>query len=331
MAMGFTAAVLLSGYFAQRIGFKRTILSSFSIILIALFFMQYASTYLSFSLICLFIGLGAGMYLPSAVPLLTEIFGRRHWGKVLSIHDSGASFSLLTTPILIALALRAFHWRSFFLALCGFCILFALIFAIACPDVSIPMEKKGKFRDLIPRRDFWIMALLLILASATSLGVYNILPLFLVNERGIPLSAANTILGFSRIGGLFAGLISGFLVDRFGARKILILLMGAIGLFTVLLSFVRDFPILAAILLLQGTFAPAVFPAGFVAVSKITAPEERSIFMGSSIAFGAAIGLGLTPLLLGLIAEWFSFQTGIAMLGFIAVLSCLPLRGFPKI
>jgi NNP family nitrate/nitrite transporter-like MFS transporter len=207
----------------------------------------------------------------------------------------------------------------------------SIVFVKTCPDVSTHDERRGEFRHLIPRRDFWTIALLWTLATAASLAIYNILPLFLVNERGIPLNTANTILGFSRIGGVFAGLIAGFLTDRYGVKKIMILLMGAMGVFTVMLAFVRPFPLLAGVLLLQATFAPAFFPVGFVAVSKLTTINERSIFMGSTIAFASSVGLGFTTPLLGLIADLRNFQTGIAILGFLVILSCFTLRGFPKI
>ena len=46
---------------------------------------------------------------------------------------------------------------------------------------------------------FWIMTFFFSVGIATSLGVFSMLPLYLVAERGFERSTANTILGLSRI------------------------------------------------------------------------------------------------------------------------------------
>ncbi len=332
MAAGYTAAMLLAGLFSQRIGFKKCIHYGFLLLAASLFLMRYATTYLTFSVICLFIGFGSGIYLPNAIPILTEIFKRRNWGKTLSIHDSAASFSMLSVPILTAFTFQAFYWKTLFLFLGGSCVLVIMVFAKTCPDVAPPrVEKRGEFRDLIPRKDFWIMTLIWAFVSAAAMAIYNIIPLFLVNERGIALDTANTLLGISRVGGLFAVVLAGFLMDKYSVKKILVFLMVAIGLSTVMLAFVRIFPLLAAILLLQATVSLAFFPVSFVAISKLTTIHERSIFMGASIAFGSAVGIGIAMPALGLIADLHSFQTGIALQGLFVLLSCFTLKGLSRI
>lgn len=73
------------------------------------------------------------------------------------------------------------------------------------------------------------MAVLWVFASSDSLGLYNVIPLFLVKEKGMDLEMANAIFGFSRIGGFFVTLLAGFFADRFGAKRLLLLLLLTTG------------------------------------------------------------------------------------------------------
>ena len=67
---------------------------------------------------CLFVlGLGAGLYLPSAIPLITAVFKREQWGRAVSFHETAAGFSILIVPIITVFALRFTQWRNLFAAL----------------------------------------------------------------------------------------------------------------------------------------------------------------------------------------------------------------------
>lgn len=99
LSLGYTATLLLSGLLSPRIGYKRTIIVGFAILTTAVFCFRYTDTYASVVTVSLFIGLGAGIYLPSAIPLITEIFGRNNWGKVIAFHGTAPSLSILVIPV----------------------------------------------------------------------------------------------------------------------------------------------------------------------------------------------------------------------------------------
>jgi len=54
----------------------------------------------------------------------------------------------------------------------------------------------------------------------------------------------------------------------------------------------------------------------------LTSLSERSIITGLIFSIGVIFGMGLTPLVLGLIADHFSFQKGIFGLGVLITLLC---------
>ena len=327
LSIGYTITLLLSGVLSPRIGYKRSIALGFLILMTSLFFLRYSTAYASFAVASLCIGLGAGIYLPSAIPLITAVFERKNWGKAIAFQETAASFSILSIPLLTAIALRFLNWRSLFLVLSAACLFVCTFFCIFSPDPRLRKEKGVRFSRVLRRRSFRIMATLWVFVASCGLGLYNVIPLFLVKENGMNLETANTIFGFSRIGGFIVAILAGFLVDRYGAKKILILVILATGLSTMSVALAHTIPFLVAMLFLQATIYPAFFPVALVAISKLTDLNERSIFTGTTIAIGVIVGLGLTPVILGAVADVWSFKVGIFSLGVLTTFSSIALRG----
>ncbi len=331
LSIGFTITLLLTALVAARIGYKKCIALGFLISAVSLFSLKCVATFTSLALAAFFLGLGAGFYIPSAIPLLTEIFEPKNWGKAISLHDTGATFSVLSIPVLTAIAVRFLHWRTLLVILGASCLVLLVIFWVFSPDPHPQREKQIQFTRVLRRRDLWIIAVPWFFATANSLGLYNLIPLFLVKEKGIDLGLANTIFGLSRIGGLIASVLVGFLVDRFGAKRIILAVLLTTALSTVGIAVSPIFPLLIVMLAIQATVSAGFFPAAFVAISKLTDLNERGIFTGITTAFGVVFGLGLTPAILGATADSWGFQPGILVLGVLTVFSCGLIRGLGRI
>ena len=331
LSVGYTITLLLTAFLAARIGYKKCIALGFLILAVSMFGLKCATTFPFLALVAFSIGLGVGLYLPSAIPLLTESFEPKNWGKVIAFHDTGASFSILSIPVLTAIAVRFLHWRTLFVILGASCLVLLVFMWVFSPDFHPQKEEQTQFTRVLRRRDLWIMAVLWVFAAANSLGLYNLIPLFLVKEKGIDLGTANTIFGLSRIGGLFAVVLVGFLVDRFGAKKILFTVLLTTALSTVGIAVSPTLPLLVVMLTFQATVSTSFFSAGFVAISKLTDLSERSTFTGVTGAFGVVFGLGLTPVILGAVADVWGFQPGILVLGVLTVFSCGLTRALGKV
>ena len=331
VSLGYTITQFLSGLLSPRIGYKRTIIVGFAILTTAVFSLRYAHTYASVVTVSLFIGLGGGIYLPSAIPLITKTFGRNNWGKAIAFHGTAAPLSILAIPLLTALALRFLDWRNLFFILSAASLIVLSFFWILSPDPRPEEERRVRLSHILRRRDFWVLTILWIIAVSNGFGLYNVIPLFLVKEKGMPLEFANTIFGLSRIGGVFSVAIAGFLMDRYGAKKILFFLLLITGFSTTGLALANIFPLMAAALFLQATVSVAFFPVGQAAISMLTGANERSTFMGTTIAIGMLIGLGVAPPLLGAIADVWSFQGGIFFLGVHTVFSRAIVKSLQKI
>ena len=326
MAVGYTSSLLVSNWITPRIGFKKSIAVGFVVLIGALISLVFTRTYWGLGAVAFVLGFGGGLYLPCALPLLTSTIHPDKWGKAIAFHETAATFSILIIPLLAAAALRFLDWKVLVVVLSGLCLAVTVVFLVRSPDLRPKAEEKSPFSRVLRRKDFWIMATLWSFASASGLGLYNLIPLFLVNEKGLSIDGANSIFGLSRIGGLVVTLLAGFLIDRFGVKSVLLLSLLASGLSITGIALADSFPLLVTMLVFQATFMPVFFPAGLVTISKLTNLGDRSAFAGATVAIGVVFGTGIAPTLLGTVADVWSFQVGMLVQGLLTIGVCLLLK-----
>jgi len=324
LAIGYSLILLISGRFAAIWGYKRTVVSGFIGIGLVFLGLQWVESYLAFHVLFFFLGIATGTYIPSILPIITETYESRHWGKVLGIHDSAASLSILSIPIFVAFGLHFLSWRTLLLLLGAASLLLPIYFWKVSVEPKKGMsQQRSRISDLLKGRTIWIIGFLWIFAAASGLGIYSILPLYLIKERGIDFDFANTLFGISRVGGVFVSIFIGFLIDRYGYRFMLMFCLVTTGLSTIGLALSSTLPLILVTLILQATLSVGFFPAALAALSNLTPLSERSMAIGVAISIGMIFGNGGAPVLLGFIADHFSFQVGIIWLGILTTLSSL--------
>ncbi|OGP62220.1 MAG: hypothetical protein A2169_00675, partial [Deltaproteobacteria bacterium RBG_13_47_9] len=234
LSIGFALSMLITGRFASVWGYKRTVFIGFLGTSLVLLGIQWIESYYTFHILFFLLGIATGTYIPSILPIITETYDSKHWGKAIGFHDSAASFSIFSIPILVAVGLHFLPWRRLLLILAIAAFFMPFFFwKVSVEPKSETSQQKPRYIDLFKRKKVWIMGILASFASGASIGVYAIIPLYLIKERGIDFSYANTLFGLSRIGGFFVSILSGFLTDRFGYRAMIILSLSASGLSTV--------------------------------------------------------------------------------------------------
>jgi NNP family nitrate/nitrite transporter-like MFS transporter len=327
LSIGYGISLFFAGRLASSWGHKRTVVFGFVAAGVALSLLQWADTYFALSVIFLLMGLTLGNYIPSILPILTEMVDQKHWGRAIALHDSGASFAMFAAPLLAALGLHFLSWKGLYLILGLACFLLPICFwRIASEPRQHAARETARYADVFRRKIVWVMGLLWIASNMFCNSIFAILPLFLVKERGVAFDTANTLIGISRCGGIFVTILFGFLADRFGIRRILTLSIFATGLSTIAMALVHSIPFLLGILVFQAVVSLAFFPLALAAVSKLTSPAERSTVTGVVLSIGVVFGSGVSPFLLGVIADHLSFQVGILGVGVVTTVSCLLVR-----
>jgi len=271
------------------------------------------------------IGFFAGLYLPSGISTLTELVKKEHWGKAMAIHELAPNLAFITAPLLAESLLKFFSWRDSLTALGGWAMGMPLFFFL----FGKGSRKRGEpprfqlFREVLVNPLCWVMAVFFAVAIGSSLGVYAVMPLFLVSEMGMDRPWANTLIGLSRSFGILLLFISGFLIDRIGPIRALTAFMITTGFFTLLLGVIPGAAPISVLVFFQAAFVTCLFPTGFTIVSLIFPERLRGVAVSLVIFMGFLCGGGILPSALGHWAEAFSFSSGFALLG-IATLILLP-------
>ena len=112
LAIGYGISMFFSGIFGGRLGHKRSIVVSLIVSAVFFFLIPCIKAFPVLYLFSLVLGLSIGMYLPSAIPLITEHFAEKDWGKTIAIHDSGASVGIFGVPLITLFLLQFFKWRE---------------------------------------------------------------------------------------------------------------------------------------------------------------------------------------------------------------------------
>jgi len=156
--------------------------------------------------------------------------------------------------------------------------------------------------------------LLFAMAMGGNAGIYAMLPLFLVNDHGMDLARANTLIGLSQTTGLVMVFLAGWITDKIGQKPTMAMMLLAAGLSTVLIG-ILDGGWLVVVIFIQPAVLSSFFPGAFAALSRIAPPSMRSVTnaLGPPTAF--LIGGGILPAVIGYMGETHTFSAGIILAG----------------
>ena len=316
ISAGYLTGLLGSGFLSSRTTHRRTILISGTGVGFALLTLSFSTSLWAMRAGLLGLGLAAGLYMPSAIATITALVDQRHWGKAIAVHELAPNLAFFIGPFVAELFLSQSSWRAALGAL-----------GIASVIITVAYYRFGRggrfsgespasttFGSLIRTSAFWIMVILFGLGVSSTIGVYAMLPLYLVSERGIEASWANTLTAFSRSYGPISGVVGGWVSDRLGPKRTMVLSLIFTGVLTLLLGLVADARLSAAVII-QPALAVWFFPAGFAALAVIAPPHARNLAVGFTIPFGYLIGGGAIPTLIGVTGDAGSFAFGFMTTG----------------
>jgi NNP family nitrate/nitrite transporter-like MFS transporter len=283
---------------------------------LALIACTFAASVWAMRAVMLVLGVCAGLNLPSVVATITAMVDRRDWGKALAVQQMGPPLSLVVGPLLTVALLTWFSWRAALASVGIFSAAAGFAFAKYGKCGAFPGDalRPSLMKEILSQRSFWIMVVLLALGMGGQVGVYAMLPLYLVTERGLAAETANTLLGLSQLSPLVMTFFAGWVTDRIGEKRAISLFLLASGIATILVGATSG-PWLKVSVFLLPALIVCFFPPGFSALSRIVQPKMRSLVaaMGPPTAF--ILGGGLLPAALGYMGQTYSFGLGIVLAG----------------
>lgn len=314
MSVGYFVAVFSSGMVSQRITHRGVVTLSALTVGVVMCLAPLARGLWSMGAVCMGLGLAAGLYLPSGVAALTSFVRARDWGKAVAMHEIAPNGGMVLAPLVAELLLADLNWQGV-LALIG---ALSLALGLAYARWGKGGEEPGTapspaaVRELLKVPAVWFMVVFFALAIGGSLGVYTMLPLYLVTEKGFDQSWANIMLGLSRVPGLVMAFGAGWAHDRFGAKASLVAIFAITGLATLALGLGSGWLLVAAVFV-QPAITVCFFPVGFAALSLVAPPHLRGVAVSLATPLAFLLGAGALPAFLGWMGQHHSFGAGIAV------------------
>ena len=316
ISAGYFVSLAGSGFVSARLTHRHTITLSAVVIGLALVLLSASQSLIMIRAALIFLGLAAGLYLPSGIAAITSMVETRHWGKALAIHELAPNSGFMAAPLVAETLMIWMPWRGVLISL-G-------MMSAALGLAQARWGRGGRFtgqqpnlaamRQLVVEPLYWRMILLFGLAIGSTLGIYTMLPLYLVAERGFDPASANTLIGISRISTLFTALASGWIADRFGPRRTIVGIFVFTGSATLALSLASG-SYLVALVLIQPMVAVCFFPAGFAILSRIGTSAARNLAVSMTTPVAFLIGGGVVPTVIGLFGDMGCFSMGIGLVG----------------
>lgn len=325
ISCGYFVSLICSGWFAAKLNHRGTIILSSFVLGLALICTAFVSNLWSIRIILFLLGASAGLYLPSGIATITAMIPPGKWGKAVAIHELAPNIGLITTPLISELIMVWYPWQAVPVVMgitaCLLGITFACrsglgTFAGVAPDI-------GAVKAILTEPPFWIIVVLFGLGISAAMGIYTMLPLYLVTEQGIERNTANTLVALSRLSGPFLAFFGGWASDRYGPRKTMLVVFLFAGLATVGMGVLHNGYFLV-LLFFQPMVAVCFFPAGFAALSRIGTTKNRNIAVSLVIPGAYIFGGGIVPVIIGVLGDVSSFAVGIAALGGLITLGVIP-------
>jgi NNP family nitrate/nitrite transporter-like MFS transporter len=262
------------------------------------------------------LGISAGTYLPSGITTVTSLVHSKDWGKAVAVHELAPNLSFILTPLLVEMLLHWFFWRHILFLIGTGSVIVGIVFARFGKGGNFSGEAPNfsAIKTIIKTTNFWILIFLFSLAITSTLGIYNMLPLYLVAEHGVSHEWANSLVGISRISTLGMAFLAGWATDRLGPKTIMLSVFFVTGFLTLLLGIAPTNWVIIVVFI-QPILAVCFYPAGFSALSSISTSENRNVAISLTIPIAFVLGGGAVPAFIGIMADLGYFSWGISLSG----------------
>lgn len=275
------------------------------------------------------VGLGEAGGSPPSHSMISDYYAPEHRGKAMSFYSTGIYIGILFGFALGGILADELGWRMAFFVVGIPGVLFAgvLMLLLKEPvrgswDAGADKNAKASFKEtltfLMTRKSFWYAALGTAMMSYKSYGNGNFMPSFLYRLHDMSLSEIGFTLALvSGVAGAVGTFMGGVVADKLGAKDkrwyLWTPMWGAIialplGIY-VLLTLNTQSLIIALVL---STVTSTLYLGPCIAISHALVPPYMRA-MTSAVLFFILnmIGLGLGPLLTGLLSDWFTAQHGV--------------------
>jgi len=329
--LGFVLAIP-AGFILQRIGIKKTGLISVAAVLLGSVLGALSGTTVMLFASRFVEGAGMGLIMVAAPAALSLWFPAERRGLPMGLWAScvgiGNIAALNLAPALAAASgWRAVWWAGAIVAALAF-VLFIVLFRLPRegevsgmePPVSSksgPEEPSG-VRAVMTNGSNWMISIAFMVFNLVVMAISTFYPDYLNTVRNYSLARASFITSLIMLVAIFAGPLGGYVSDRLGKRKVLIVYPFIMMALVFLFPFTATGWMIPALMIFFGIVAGPIAPVSLAAVPEIM-PSPKLVGVGLGVVIlGQNVGMLIGPTLFGFLVE----QTSWAMAGYLMIPIC---------
>ena len=317
---------LPSGWLADRIG-PRVLLTIGTLgVALAGLLVGLSQTHFMLIAFLVLMGIAGGGYHPSATPLISRSVEPKNRGRALGFHMIGGSGSFFLAPLLGAGIAACYGWRASFTWLAIPAALFGIAFYIVLgrrPELNRLTKAISEYHDKAQSSPNYLPQLipfmvLNVFTAGVNFSVISFIPLFMIDHFGVAEAAAASFISIIYFAGLWASPLGGYISDRIGKVRVVLVACLVTGPLIYLLNIVPSGLGIGAVLLMFGIAMYIRMPASESYIINQTPEHRRSTILGIYYFASMEAG-GIFSPVIGVCIDRFGFQptftgAGIAIL-----------------
>ena len=164
-------------------------------------------------------------------------------------------------------------------------------------------EKPHSYGKAMANAGLWLITLQFLCFNLICLALGTYYATFLNTARNYTLSAASFIFSLCTIAAVFSQPLGGYLCDRLGKRKPLIVISSILMAPICVLPFIVTGWMIPALITGLGVISGAIVPATFAAVPEVMKSRQSAGLGMAVLALGQNLGMLLGPIMFGKLAE----------------------------
>ena len=311
---------LPSGWLADRLGRRMLVLLGVSGVAVWGVLVGVFPTYGLMMTFMVLLGLFGGGYHPASAPSVSALVEPQRRGWALGIHQIGGTLSNLSAPLIAAGLATYISWRTAFILPGAMVIVLGIVLYVLMGRTKLAATGSAKATEATggqhvhSRSKIVLYIIIGTAAQVFMLSVAAFMPLFMVDRLHESKGLAAALQAVIYLGGMPAGPIAGYLSDRIGASKVLMvaaLVAGpAIFLFNAATSLWAGIPLL----LIIGAMLFTIMPVSEAYIIGHTPEAGRSTVMGVYYAASRG-GSGFLTLGIGFLVGRLGYPSTFAIAG----------------
>lgn len=310
------ASQLPAGWLADRIGPTWLITVGVLGVGLAGLLVGFSSSYAMLLTFLVLMGLMAGGYHPASTPLISLSVPIHQRGRALGLHLIGGNSSFFLAPLIAGSVAAAWGWRGSFIALAIPTIILGCVFFIYLKKrygrSHIEAMKRKQLDELPPqpgyRRRLAAFLTMMVVGGGAGASVNAFLPVYIKEVLGASNEVSAMSLSIIFSSGMWAGPVGGWISDRFGSTKVIIItgILGGLAIFA--LNKVSLGWGLWLVLWILGVIQAIRFPVTEVFIMNQSPAKKRSTIYGIYYSTMQYTGAIFAPVMGGCI-DRFGYRT----------------------